>query len=187
MSPADIDTVLYTHLHNDHAGNAGLFTNSRLVFQKAEWLNLLNPLPVQNLRKDYDPGAISEIGGMNILPVDGDVEIEDGIKLYKTPGHSLGSQSIAVNTKKGVVVFIGDLCLLNFMMFPGTSQITDLTGQSHEIPAAPPALRFGVPHSVIYDYYHFYDSISRVRAIASQDEPGFIIPGHEPSLVVTGV
>lgn len=187
LGPQDIDTVIYTHLHNDHAANCQLFTNACLIFQKDEWINLLAPLPVQNIRMDYDPAVIQEIRAMKTLPVDGDFELEDGIKLFKTPGHTLGSQSIAVNTKKGVVVFVGDLCLFNFMMFPGTTEIVDMEGTAHGIPAAPPVFGPAVPHSLIYNVYDFYDSIYKVKAVASRDEPGYIIPGHELSLIVTGI
>ncbi len=187
LGPKDIDTVIYTHLHNDHAANCKLFENAKLVFQKDEWLNLLSPLPVQNIRMDYDPGVVEEIKAMPRLAIDGDYEIADGIKLYKTPGHSLGSQSVAVNTAGGVRVLVGDLSLFNFMMFPGLTEMMDMHGKTHAIPPAPEVFGPAVPHSIIYDYYAFYDSVQKVKAIAEKDEPGFIIPGHEPSLLVTGI
>ena len=56
-----------------------------------------------------------------------------------------------------------------------------------KIPTAPPILGPAVPHSIIYDFYAFYDSIYKTKAVASKDEPGYIIPGHEPSLVLTGI
>ena len=43
LKPEDIDLILYTHLHNDHAGNANLFPTTRSIVQKDEWENLLNP------------------------------------------------------------------------------------------------------------------------------------------------
>lgn len=138
LKPEDIDTVIYTHLHNDHAANCQLFTHAVLIYQKDEWLNLLAPLPVQQIRRDYDPDVIEEISKMKRLVIDGDLELAEGIRLLKTPGHTLGSQSVAVNAKKGVVVLVGDLCLVNFMMFPGASEIVDMEGKPHPIPMAPP-------------------------------------------------
>lgn len=187
LKPEDIDTIIYTHLHNDHAANCQMFSNARLVFQKDEWFNLLSPLPVQLLRKDYDLDIINEIGNMKTLRVDGDFDLTDGIKIFKTPGHSAGSQSIAVNTPKGAVVFVGDLCLFNFMMFPGSTEMIDMEGNSHKIPPAPAIFGPAVPHSIIYNFYDFYDSIYKIKAVASKIEPGYIIAGHEPSLIVTGI
>ena len=187
LSPADIDTIIYTHLHNDHAANCTLFTNARLILQRDEWWNLLYPLPVQLLRRDYDLDAVQELKTAKCLMVDGDFDLADGIKLYKTPGHTRGSQTVAVNTKKGVVAFAGDLAIMNYTMFPGTTEIVDMEGKAHEIPPAPKIFGPAVPHSIIYDFYAFYDSIYKIKAIASKDKPGFIIPGHEPSLVLTGI
>ena len=187
LGPEDIDTVIYTHLHNDHAANCGVFKNATVVFQKDEWTNLLAPLPVQMLRGDYDQGVISELAQVKTLRISGDFELEDGLKLYQTPGHTLGSQSVAVNTAKGRVVFVGDLCLFNFMMFPGSTEIMDMEGGSHPIPPAPAHLGPAVPHSVIYNFYDYYDSVYKVKALAEKDAPGFIVPGHEPSLVALGI
>jgi glyoxylase-like metal-dependent hydrolase (beta-lactamase superfamily II) len=187
VKPDEIDTVIYTHLHNDHAGNCTFFTNARIIFQKDEWRNLLYPLPVQLLRRDYDLDAAQELRAAKCLMVDGDFELVDGLKLYKAPGHTLGSQVVAVNTKKGIVVFAGDIALMNFMLFPGTTEIMDMEGKTHKIPQAPPIFGPAIPHSIIYDFYAYYDSIYKIKAVASKDEPGYIIPGHEPSLVLTGI
>jgi len=188
LNPADIDIVIYTHLHNDHAANCTLFTNARIIFQRDEWKNLLNPLPVQLLRRDYDLDVIPELKSMNTLMVDGDFKLTDGINIYKTPGHTLGSQSIAVNTNKGVVVFTGDLFVLNFSAFPYLGEVMDMHGRKYSIPKAPPVFGPAVPvGGLVYDFYTYYDSVYKVKAIASRSEPGFIIPGHEGSLLVTGI
>ncbi len=182
-----VDTIVYTHLHNDHAANCKLFENARIIFQRDEWANLLNPLPVQLLRRDYDLDQIQEFKSVNCIMVDGDFDLTDGIKIYKTPGHTLGSQSVAVNTRKGVVVFVGDISLVNFMMFPGTKEIMDMEGKMHSIPSGPSTFGPAIPHSIIYDFYKFYESIYKIKAIATQDKAGYIIPAHEPSLVATGI
>jgi len=187
VGPEEIGTVIYTHLHNDHAGNCGIFKRARIIFQKDEWLNLLNPLPVQEFRRDYDPDLAAELEAMNPLMVDGDMEIAEGLKLYKTPGHSLGSQSVAVRASKGMIVLIGDLCGRYHYLFPQLGEVIDMKGNRHEIPKAPPVLGSAVASSLIYDFYAFYNSIGRVKAIAARNEPGFLIPGHEPSLIWRGI
>ena len=187
VTPEEIETVIYTHLHNDHAAHCSLFRRARIIFQKDEWLNLLNPIPLQILRKDYDPDLIPELKSMNPLVVDGDMEVEDGIQLYKTPGHTLGSQSVAVRTSRGVVVLIGDLCGRYHYLFPQLGEIVDMEGKRHEVPKAPLALGQAVASNLIYDSFAFYDSIAKVKALAARNEPGYILPGHEPSLVWRGL
>jgi N-acyl homoserine lactone hydrolase len=187
VTPEQVKTVLYTHLHNDHAGNCGVFKNAIHIFQKEEWQNLLDPLPVQNVRKDYDQAVIPELNSLNCLKVNGDIQIEDGITLYKTPGHTRGSQSVAVNTSKGTVVLVGDMLTSYISAFPKTEKITGMDGTVYSVPPAPDVFGNAIPSNVTYDFYSFYDSVSKVQAIASRNEPGFIIPGHETSLVLTGI
>ena len=188
LGTGDIDTVIYTHLHNDHAGNCHLFKKADLIFQRDEWQNLLNRLPAQEVRRDYDPDLIDELKAANCYRIDGDIELVDGIRIYKTPGHTRGSQSVAVNTGKGVVVLLGDLLTSYISAFPRMGEITDMKGVKRRVPPAPEAFGDqGIPGGITYDFYDFYDSLNKVKAIASRDAPGFIIPGHETSLVITGI
>ena len=184
--PENIKTVVYTHLHNDHAGNCAMFPSATHIFQKDEWANLLDPLPAQLLRRDYDLDVIPELKTLKTLKVEGDFELRDGITLYKTPGHTLGSMSVAVNTKKGIVVYIGDLSHFYYTVFPQHGEIVDMKGVRHPIPKAPDIFGPALPTSLVYDYYAFYNSIYKVKAIATRNEPGFILPGHEPSLILPG-
>jgi len=188
LTPKDIETVILTHLHNDHAGNCHLFTNARLIFQRDEWTNIHSPYPHQLVRKDYDQDIIPELKSMRLVMIEGDCSVDDGVDLYKIPGgHSLGSQVVVVNTKKGRVVLLGDISLFYFMAFPKTTELVDMEGNKHPIPAASPLYGSAVPHPVIYDLFSFHDGMSKARALATKDEPGYLIPGHEPSLVFTGI
>ena len=108
VAPQDVDTVIFTHLHNDHAGNNHLFPDAQFIFQKDEWDTLLSPLPVMQLRKDYDPEIIGDLRNLNCALVEGDLDLPGGIRLIKTPGHTPGSQSIAVETSQGPRILVGD-------------------------------------------------------------------------------
>lgn len=187
VDPLDIKTILLTHLHNDHAANTTLFKNARLIFQKDEWKTLLDPLPVMNIRRDYDPNLVDELKSMDCLKVDGDFELSDGIKIYKTPGHTPGSMSVAVQTKKGVKVIVGDHFHLYCMAFSKQDTIMDMKGKKHKITPAPDVYGPFIPSSLIYNYYDYYDSSYKIKSILGNYSPEFIIPGHEPSLLVTGV
>lgn len=186
-APEEIEAVIYTHLHNDHSANCSLFKNSRVIVQRDEWLNLLNPLPVQNLKKDYDLDLVSELRGVNLIKIDGDIEYTPGIRLIKTPGHSMGSQSIAVKTEKGVVVLCGDNFLIYCNAFPHLDKMTDLQGREVKVTPAPPVYGPALPPGIVYNYFAWYESVDKIRATAEKNEPGYIIPGHEPSLLATGI
>jgi N-acyl homoserine lactone hydrolase len=180
----DIKTVVYTHLHNDHAGNCAMFPEAVHVFQRDEMVNLLNPLPAQIFRRDYDLEVIPELRNLKTLRPDGDFLLRDGVMLYKTTGHTLGSQSIAVNTKKGIVVYIGDLSHFYCTLFPWYGKANSLDGTSFALPKPPDNVGPAIPTSLVYDYYDFYDSIYKVLTIASKPEPGYILPGHESLLIM---
>jgi len=90
LSTKDIDTVIYTHFHHDHTGGALLFKEAATYYQKDEFLNLLNPLPTQKNRCDYNIKTVDDFALIkNHCIVDGDLELPNGLKLYKLPGHTL--------------------------------------------------------------------------------------------------
>ncbi len=183
LDPLEIDTVVYTHLHNDHAANATLFQNARLIFQKKEWLGLLDPLPIMNVRRDYDPGLVDVLKGMKCLKVDGDFEPAAGIRCIRTPGHTIGSQSIAVQTRNGIRMIVGDHWPLYCMAFGWQEEIMDIHGKSHKITPAPEVYgRFG-PSSLINNYYDYYDSCYKILSMIPEDRPEYILPGHEAALL----
>jgi N-acyl homoserine lactone hydrolase len=186
VDPLDIDTILFTHLHNDHAANTTMFKNARLIFQKDEWATLLDPLPVMNIRRDYDPALVEELKTMDCLKVEGDFELTDGIKAFKTPGHTPGSMSVAVQTKKGLQILTGDHFHLYCMAFSKQDTLMDMYGKKHKITPAPDVYGPFIPSSLIYNYYDYYDSSYKIKAMLGSYRPEFLVPGHEPSLLVTG-
>lgn len=102
VAPEEIDTVIFTHLHWDHAGNNALFSNARFYVQRKEYA----PIVSQKL-----PGFDRELVLKTKYElVDGDVkELFPGISVLLTPGHSAGSQTILVETKEGTAALAGDL------------------------------------------------------------------------------
>ena len=102
LTPDDIEIVMYTHLHNDHAGGMLLFPNSQHLFQRDEYYNMLHPLPTQKIRRDYDPRTPGDLAQIkNVRMIDGDFDMGNGIRLFKVPGHSLGGMAIQVQTAEG--------------------------------------------------------------------------------------
>jgi N-acyl homoserine lactone hydrolase len=181
VSPKDIDIVIYTHLHNDHAGNSHLFRGAVHIFQDAEWKELLDPLPSMLIRRDYDQDVISIFKDMNCQRVTGDVEILDGIRLIMTPGHTKGCQCLLVSTRDGTYILVGDTIHVLPIAFPQMSEWLQMDGSVLSITPAPKHWGPAVPPSIIYDHYAWYRSIYRIHALLRA--PEFLIPGHESSVV----
>lgn len=183
VKPDDIGTIVYTHLHNDHAGCCQLFPNAVHIFQEAEWENITNPTPRELYSKGYDFSIIPVLRGLNTIRIDGDFDLEPGIKLYKTPGHSLGGQGITVDTGKGTYVITGDTVFLKCTFFPKKDRVTLFDGTEMKItpygdPNAP-AIPMGF--GLIGDYRAWYRSIYRLKLLVKGEE--YLLTGHDPSAI----
>jgi glyoxylase-like metal-dependent hydrolase (beta-lactamase superfamily II) len=110
LKPEDIDIIIHTHLHNDHCENDYKCSNAKVYVQKREYEFFLNPHPIDHR---YFPDLLDEV---EVVQVDGDAEIVDGIQVLLTPGHTVGGQSVVVNTRKGKAVITGFCC--NEQNFP---------------------------------------------------------------------
>lgn len=106
LSPQDIDTLIFTQLHHDHALLANLFKHAKIFVQQDEW-NALHESPVC-YRPVYHPEYLE--GCMPTL-LDGDAfDIFPGIHLMYTPGHTPGGQSVVIDTQEGRVIICGVCC-----------------------------------------------------------------------------
>lgn len=110
LKPEDIDTVILTHLHNDHCGNNALFTNAVFYVQQTEldFCNEPHPLDYR-----YDTCYIEDI---EFQVLEGDAEPVPGIRCLLTPGHTPGCQTVVIPSPKGDVAMPG--CCCNEKNFP---------------------------------------------------------------------
>lgn len=180
LSTEDVGTVLYTHLHNDHAGGASLFPYAKTYFQKDELANLLNPLPTQKIRSDFDsrtPGDLENLH--NIYMVDGDCTLPNGLELVKLPGHTSGSMAVVVPTAAGQYVLTGDIPHLGISLFPKLNKMELLDGSVIDITPAPDNMMPYLFNSVIYDHYAAYDSFNKLKVLAPSFEPEWYLTGHD--------
>ncbi|MBG0827223.1 MBL fold metallo-hydrolase [Planomonospora sp. ID67723] len=101
-APGDVEAVIITHLHSDHAGGAvadgaPAFPNAEYVLQRAEI----------DTASEAVLGHIVRPLGERIRVVDGDVGLFSGIRVLHTPGHTPGHQIVRV----GELTLTGDLLL----------------------------------------------------------------------------
>lgn len=102
--PEDVDIIIHTHLHNDHCENDVLCANAEVYVQKAELDFFNDPHPIDHR---YYPDVLD---GVNIITVEGDATIVDGVSVMFTPGHTPGGQSVVVDTARGKAIITGLCC-----------------------------------------------------------------------------
>lgn len=111
VDPADIDLIVFTHLHWDHCHNVDQFPNARLMVSQAEldWARKPHPLYYKSY-EDARVGQVAPFQGKEFETVTGEAELVPGIAVFPTVGHTPGHQSVAVETTEGTHVITGDAC-----------------------------------------------------------------------------
>jgi N-acyl homoserine lactone hydrolase len=119
LTPNDIDIVILSDLHFDHAGNIDRFPNAQFYVQKGEvdgWVSSLSlPDKVREwvwLATDIDHiNDLMEVAAENRLTLieEDNFEVVEGVKLYQAKGHTFGTQAITVETKKGTYALAQDV------------------------------------------------------------------------------
>lgn len=104
LKPEDIDIIIHTHLHNDHCENDPKCKNAKIYVQKSEYEFFKDPHPIDHR---YFPDLLD---GLNVVTLEGDQEILEGIQVVVTPGHTVGGQSIIINTSQGRAIITGFCC-----------------------------------------------------------------------------
>jgi glyoxylase-like metal-dependent hydrolase (beta-lactamase superfamily II) len=117
VKPEEIDLVINTHLHFDHAGgNTRLvdgravpaFPNAKYIVQKAELEHAMRP--TERDRASYyahDFVPVTDAGQWQF--VEGDTEILPGISVVKIPGHNLNIQGVQIRGGGKKLMYVSDL------------------------------------------------------------------------------
>ncbi len=110
LEPGDIDMVVQSHLHFDHAGCLYMFPDTPVMVQREELAFAKQPPIYQELIYIADDFA----GVKNWIEIDGDHDIfGDGrVMALSTPGHSKGHQSLMVRTDRQVIILLADATYL---------------------------------------------------------------------------
>jgi glyoxylase-like metal-dependent hydrolase (beta-lactamase superfamily II) len=110
-TPDQINTVIVTHLHYDHGANLDLFPTATVIIQRDELRHAVDPVPTQRLFyfKEALSGLLGRARPRHLRVVDGDVELTEGIRILKVPGHTPGMQIPIVTTGRGRVAIVSDL------------------------------------------------------------------------------
>ncbi|HEV2592104.1 MAG TPA: N-acyl homoserine lactonase family protein [Gaiellaceae bacterium] len=96
----NVVAVINTHLHFDHCGGNRRFAGTPTYVQRAELEAAVAP--------DYLEEWV-RFPGESYVELEGDAELFDGVSVLFTPGHSVGHQSVLVETDEGLTVLGGDV------------------------------------------------------------------------------
>jgi methylmalonyl-CoA epimerase len=127
LAPEDIDIVLATHLHFDHAGG---FTNrdatgrlrprfprAQYIVRRGEWEDATHPHDrnrASYLFDNYVP--LAEAGVLHL--VDDDLTIMPGVKVRRTGGHTMHHQMVLIESGGKTAAFVAD-------MLPTTAHLSE--------------------------------------------------------------
>lgn len=155
LTTDDIDVLVLSHLHFDHAANAKSFMNgkTRILAHSDEIEG------VKTIEGDF-AGAhlVSDFSGLPLEAIHGsEEEIAPGVSVIHTPGHTWGTMSLRVDLpEEGTHIFTSDAVYL------GASW-------------GPPA----IGAAIVWDSVQWLESVDKLRRI--QEETGAtMIFGHDP-------
>lgn len=106
ITPEQVDIVIQTHLHYDHCGNTLKCKNAKVVVQEEELNFAYSPHAL--MAGSYNLGFLKDL---SFRVVDGDCEILPGIRVIFAPGHTPGTQAVAIETSKGTAIISGFCCI----------------------------------------------------------------------------
>ncbi len=116
--PEEVDVVLSTHLHFDHAGGHTLrgadgevrpaFPGARYLARRGEWEYAHRDnerIQASYLAHNFD--SLREAGVLELL--EGDEEVLPGVRTIRTPGHTPHHQSVLVEAGGTTICYLADL------------------------------------------------------------------------------
>ena len=122
LSTGDIDTVVLTHLHSDHAAASirrsdgdpeVAFENARYIVNEEEWRVASDPDPRSAAAYRADDFKPIEAAGRLDLVGDS-CDVCEGVTLLKTGGHTAGHMMVVIATDGGTAVYPADLVPMRY-------------------------------------------------------------------------
>jgi glyoxylase-like metal-dependent hydrolase (beta-lactamase superfamily II) len=121
VSPDQVNWVILTHLHFDHAGGCTTrdadgqlrptFPHARHFIQRTEWDDATSSKP--ELAGSYFPDDFLPLKEAGLLQlVDETVDVIPGVSTRRTNGHTRGHQIVTLTSNEQEAWYLGDLCPL---------------------------------------------------------------------------
>ena len=164
IDAADVQQVVTTHLHWDHAGNLGSFPDAQLHVQRTELAHASGPCMARAfLRRPYDPEQVAtyirRAYAGRVTFHDGAEEIAPGLSIHAVGGHTPGMQVVRVNTRRGQVVLTSD----------AVHYYENLDAEN--------------PFPVLVSTIDYVETLHRLGDLA--DGRDHLVPGHDPLVLAS--
>ncbi|MCY6381152.1 N-acyl homoserine lactonase family protein [Hoeflea prorocentri] len=159
IRPEDIDTIIITHLHYDHAGGLDEFPNAVFHLQSAEMAFATGPCMCHGtLRMPYTAQHVCQmihhVYSGRVIFHDGEGIVAPGITLHHIGGHSRGLQSVQIKTASG------HLCLAS----DASHYYENFISQK--------------PFPIVDSIADMHNGWQTIQSLASHRD--LVIPGHDP-------
>ena len=159
IGAANLETVIVSHLHFDHAGTLDRFPAARFHVQQSEVAYATGPCMCEDILKkpytaDHVCSLVKKIYSGRVAFHDGDGQVAPGITVHAVPGHTRGLQCVRVETGSGPVVLASD----------ATHYYENFERRQ--------------PFAVTVDVAETLRSYTRLEELAASR--AHIIPGHDP-------
>lgn len=162
IAPEQVQDVILTHLHNDHAGNLPRYPRAtfhlqdrEMAFATGRYMRSACCGRAYELDQVLDTVRLNYAGRIEFH--DGMDEIAPGITVHPGPGHTPGLQFVRLWTRRGWLVLASD------------------TAHYYETYATQR------PFRLVFNVGDALDSFRALKRLAASDD--HIIPGHDPAVM----
>ena len=162
VDATEIEEVIITHLHYDHAGCLDAFPKARFHVQEDEMRyatgrHMCHACIRQAYAVEDVVQLVRAVYGGRVAFHDGGAELAPGLSLHRIGGHTMGMQSVRVHTRRGWVVLASDASHMYANM------------------------ETGMPFPIVHDMTETLEGYQTLRRLAAS--PRHIVPGHDPRVL----
>jgi glyoxylase-like metal-dependent hydrolase (beta-lactamase superfamily II) len=179
VSPDEIDYIILTHIHMDHAGGIGQavkeMKNARVIAHRRAYNHLVDPTILWEASQATLGRLALKYGKIDPVPADKIIVAEDGMKIdlgkklipeiYLTPGHA--PHHLCIYDRRAGVLLAGDMAgvYTNGFLRPGTPppfRLREFLDSVDRMIKLQPA-KIGYAHFGCYD-----EAVQRLQAVRAQ-------------------
>jgi glyoxylase-like metal-dependent hydrolase (beta-lactamase superfamily II) len=159
IAPEQVDDVIITHLHWDHAGTLDDYPRARFHLQEREMRYATGACMCHGaMRMPFEAedvcSVVRHLYAGRLAFHDGAEELVPGLSVHRIGGHTDGIQAVRVWTKRGWTVLASDATHLYANMLEGR------------------------PFPIVYNVGDMLEGHKTLRRLADSDD--HVVPGHDP-------